>query len=62
MQDEQNEETLNLIAENAAKERQLLVSETEKTIKVKIEVDTIPPQNFATEQKILYQPKNFMTR
>ena len=33
MQDEQNEETLNLIAENAAKERQLLVSETEKTIK-----------------------------
>jgi predicted nucleotidyltransferase component of viral defense system len=36
--------------------------QTEKTIKVKIEVDTIPPQNFATEQKILYQPKNFMTR
>lgn len=36
--------------------------QTEKTIKVKIEVDTVPPQNFATEQKILYQPKSFMTR
>ena len=36
--------------------------QTEKSIKVKIEVDTVPPQRFATEQKVLYQPKTFLTR
>jgi len=35
---------------------------TEKAIKVKIEVDTMPPMNFSTEQKLLLQPKSFMTR
>ena len=36
--------------------------QTEKSIKVKIEVDTVPPLKFATEQKILLQPKSFLTR
>ena len=36
--------------------------QTEKSIKVKIEVDTDPPLMFATEQKVLLQPKSFMTR
>jgi len=36
--------------------------QTEKSIKVKIEVDTAPPLKFATEQKLLLQPKSFMTR
>ncbi len=36
--------------------------QTERSIKVKIEVDTVPPLKFATEQKILLQPKSFMTR
>ncbi|MBQ9475308.1 MAG: nucleotidyl transferase AbiEii/AbiGii toxin family protein, partial [Bacteroidales bacterium] len=36
--------------------------QTEKSIKVKIEVDTMPPAGFATEQKILLQPKSFLTR
>ena len=35
---------------------------TERSIKVKIEVDTVPPLKFATEQKILLQPKSFLTR
>ena len=35
---------------------------TEKTIKVKIEVDTVPPGKFRTEQKLLLQPKSFLTR
>ena len=35
---------------------------TEKTVKIKIEVDTIPPLKFATEQRLLLQPKSFMTR
>lgn len=35
---------------------------TEKSIKIKIEVDTCPPLNFATEQKLLLQPHSFMTR
>lgn len=35
--------------------------QTEKSIKVKIEVDTAPPLKFATEQKLLLQPKSFMT-
>ena len=36
--------------------------QTEKSIKIKIEVDTNPPLNFATEQKLLLQPHSFMTR
>ena len=36
--------------------------QTEKSIKVKIEVDTVPPTKFATEQKVLHQPNTFMTR
>lgn len=36
--------------------------QTERSIKVKIEVDTVPPLKFATEQKILLQPKTFLTR
>ena len=36
--------------------------QTERSIKVKIEVDTVPPLRFATEQKILLQPKSFLTR
>ena len=36
--------------------------QTEKTIKIKIEVDTCPPLNFTTEQKLLLQPHSFMTR
>lgn len=36
--------------------------QTERSIKVKIEVDTVPLPKFATEQKILLQPKTFLTR
>ena len=36
--------------------------QTEKSIKIKIEVDTCPPLNFETEQKLLLQPHSFMTR
>ena len=35
---------------------------TEKSIKIKMEVDTQPPLNFKTEQKLLLQPHSFMTR
>ncbi len=35
---------------------------TEKSIKIKIEVDTRPPQKFRTEQKLLILPHSFMTR
>jgi len=35
---------------------------TEKRIKIKIEVDTQPPSNFATEYKLLLLPFSFMTR
>ncbi|MBR5086434.1 MAG: nucleotidyl transferase AbiEii/AbiGii toxin family protein [Muribaculaceae bacterium] len=35
---------------------------TEKSIKIKIEVDTEPPLLFETEQKLLIQPYSFMTR
>lgn len=35
---------------------------TDKSIKIKIEVDTQPPLNFSTEQKLLLQPHSFMTR
>ena len=36
--------------------------QTEKSVKIKIEVDTCPPLNFNTEQKLLLQPHSFMTR
>lgn len=36
--------------------------QTEKTIKIKIEVDTQPPLQFSTEQRLLTQPHSFMTR
>lgn len=36
--------------------------QTDKSIKIKIEVDTMPPLNFRTEQKLLLQPYSFMTR
>jgi len=39
-----------------------LAFQTERSIKVKIEVDTNPPQEFLTEQKLLLQPFSFMTR
>ena len=36
--------------------------QTDKSIKIKIKVDTQPPLNFRTEQKLLLQPHSFMTR
>jgi len=36
--------------------------QTEKTIKVKIELDTHPPLGFSTEQKLLFKPFSFMVR
>ncbi len=36
--------------------------QTDKSIKIKIEVDIRPPLNFRTEQKLLMQPHSFMTR
>lgn len=36
--------------------------QTEKSLKIKIEVDTAPPMNFQTEQKLLLHPFSFMTR
>lgn len=36
--------------------------QTERSIKVKIEVDTAPPMKFSTEQKLLLLPKSFMVR
>jgi len=35
---------------------------TEKSIKVKIEVDTHPPMEFDTEERLLLQPFSFLTR
>lgn len=35
---------------------------TEKSIKIKIEVDTNPPLEFSTEHKLLLQPYSFITR
>lgn len=35
---------------------------TDKSVKIKIEVDIQPPLNFRTEQKLLLQPHSFMTR
>lgn len=39
-----------------------LLFRTEKSIKVKIEVDTQPPLEFDTEERLLLQPFSFMTR
>lgn len=39
-----------------------LAFQTEKSLKIKIEVDTMPPLKFNTEQKLLLQPFSFMTR
>lgn len=36
--------------------------QTEKSVKIKIEVDTNPPLLFSTEQKLLLEPRSFMTR
>lgn len=36
--------------------------QTEKSMKIKIEVDICPPLGFSTEQKLLIQPYSFMTR
>lgn len=36
--------------------------QTEKSIKIKIEVDTQPPLKFKTEQKLLLLPESFMAR
>ena len=36
--------------------------QTEKSVKIKIEVDTQPPLKFKTEQKLLLLPQAFMTR
>ncbi len=36
--------------------------QTEKSIKIRIEVDTAPPMKFSTEQKLLLLPNSFMTR
>ena len=36
--------------------------QTEKTLKIKIEVDIDPPLQFETEQKLLMRPFSFMTR
>lgn len=39
-----------------------LTFQTEKSVKIKIEVDTQPPMKFDTEQKLLLVPESFMTR
>lgn len=36
--------------------------QAEKSLKIKIEVDTMPPLNFETEQKLLLQPYSFMVK
>lgn len=36
--------------------------QTERSIKIKIEVDTQPPLKFTTEQKLLLMPESFMVR
>ena len=36
--------------------------QTDKSVKIKIEVDTQPPLKFKTEQKLLLLPQSFMTR
>ena len=39
-----------------------LTFQTEKSVKIKIEVDTLPPLSFQTEQCLLFKPYSFMTR
>lgn len=39
-----------------------LTFQTEKSIRIKIEVDTNPPMQFSTEDKLLLQPFSFMVR
>jgi len=39
-----------------------LAFQTEKTVKIKIEVDIAPPPGFATEHRLLLLPYSFMTR
>ena len=39
-----------------------LAFQTEKSLKIKIEVDTFPPLGFSTEQHMLNRPRPFMTR
>ena len=39
-----------------------LAFQTERSVKVEIEVDTNPPLEFQTEQKLLLRPFSFMTR
>jgi hypothetical protein len=39
-----------------------LAFKTERTVKVKIEVDKDPPLNFSTEHRLLLLPFSFMTR
>lgn len=39
-----------------------VVFQTDKSIKIKIEVDTCPPMGFRTEQRLLLMPQSFMTR
>ncbi len=39
-----------------------LTFQTEKSIRIKIEVDTQPPLHFATEQRLLLMPQSFMAR
>ncbi len=39
-----------------------LTFQTEKSIRIKIEVDTQPPLKFHTEQRLLLLPESFMTR
>ncbi len=36
--------------------------QTERSVKIKIEVDTQPPMKFNTEQRLLLLPESFMTR
>lgn len=36
--------------------------QTERSLKIKIEVDILPPMRFQTEQKLLLNPFSFMTR
>jgi len=43
-------------------ERYDLSFKTERSIKIKIEVDVNPPLDFNTEQRLLLQPFSFMTR
>ena len=39
-----------------------LAFQTEKSLKIKIEIDTKPPLGFTTEQRLILQPYSFMTR